>query len=230
MNELPPLACDQRKIDADHLNLLAIFHFVGAGLAALLVSAGALSAAEPVLPSSTNATLISQEPMTPARFKEIVAMPGDGTPLIPKLATASPVWPKATVSVVMKYASGKTFTEEVPQTAKTIGGRYIVFAGQSSFYHQTMYGILTYEEPAAAYKLYGLYGDGHGGDLVIAGTVVFDTAQKTYTMSSSYGDGFKEHTTGSYSDTENSDRTLLYKNGEWFMTRETKSHPVAAGK
>ena len=24
---------DQRKIDADHLNLLAIFHFVGAGLA-----------------------------------------------------------------------------------------------------------------------------------------------------------------------------------------------------
>ena len=35
MNELPPLPRDQRKIDADHLNLLGIFHFVGAGLAVL---------------------------------------------------------------------------------------------------------------------------------------------------------------------------------------------------
>jgi hypothetical protein len=35
MNPLPPLPRDQRKIDADHLNLLAIFHFVGAGLAVL---------------------------------------------------------------------------------------------------------------------------------------------------------------------------------------------------
>src|SRR5580692_875058 len=35
MDGLPPLPRDQRKIDADHLNLLAIFHFVGAGLAVL---------------------------------------------------------------------------------------------------------------------------------------------------------------------------------------------------
>jgi hypothetical protein len=35
MSDLPPLPRDQRKIDADHLNLLAIFHFVGAGLALL---------------------------------------------------------------------------------------------------------------------------------------------------------------------------------------------------
>jgi len=35
MNELPPLPTDQRKIDADHLNLLGIFHFVGAGLSVL---------------------------------------------------------------------------------------------------------------------------------------------------------------------------------------------------
>jgi len=33
MTQLPPLPRDQRKIDADHLNLLSIFHFVGAGLA-----------------------------------------------------------------------------------------------------------------------------------------------------------------------------------------------------
>jgi hypothetical protein len=35
MSTLPPLPADQRKIDADHLNLLAIFHFIGAGLALL---------------------------------------------------------------------------------------------------------------------------------------------------------------------------------------------------
>jgi len=34
MNTLPNLLRDQRKIDADHLKLLAVFHFVGAGLAA----------------------------------------------------------------------------------------------------------------------------------------------------------------------------------------------------
>jgi hypothetical protein len=34
---LPPLPRDQRKIDADHLNLLAIVHFVGAGLMVLAV-------------------------------------------------------------------------------------------------------------------------------------------------------------------------------------------------
>lgn len=33
MTELPPLMRDQRKADADHLRLLAIFHFVVAGFA-----------------------------------------------------------------------------------------------------------------------------------------------------------------------------------------------------
>jgi hypothetical protein len=35
MSALPPIPRDQRKIDADHLKLLSIFHFVGAGLAVL---------------------------------------------------------------------------------------------------------------------------------------------------------------------------------------------------
>lgn len=35
MSALPPIPRDQRKIDVDHLNLLTIFHFVGAGLAVL---------------------------------------------------------------------------------------------------------------------------------------------------------------------------------------------------
>jgi hypothetical protein len=35
MSDLPPISTDQRKIDADHLKLLSVFHFVGAGLALL---------------------------------------------------------------------------------------------------------------------------------------------------------------------------------------------------
>jgi len=35
MNALPPILRDQRKIDAEHLRLLAIFHFIAAGLHAL---------------------------------------------------------------------------------------------------------------------------------------------------------------------------------------------------
>jgi hypothetical protein len=44
MNETPPLPDPAQKRDMDHLNLLAIFHFVGAGLAALglFIPAGAL--------------------------------------------------------------------------------------------------------------------------------------------------------------------------------------------
>ncbi|WP_138223078.1 hypothetical protein [Nibricoccus aquaticus] len=39
--ELPPLLRDQRKIDADHLRLIALFHFIFAGLA--LVGLGFLA-------------------------------------------------------------------------------------------------------------------------------------------------------------------------------------------
>jgi hypothetical protein len=35
MSDLPPLLRDQRKVDADHVKLLSIFHFVGAGLGLL---------------------------------------------------------------------------------------------------------------------------------------------------------------------------------------------------
>ena len=35
MTNLPPLMRDQRKVDAEHLKLLAVFHFVIAGLAVL---------------------------------------------------------------------------------------------------------------------------------------------------------------------------------------------------
>jgi hypothetical protein len=172
----------------------------------------------------------SQEQLTPERFREIVATPGDNVPLQPKLAAGSPLWTNATVNVVLKYQIGKVFTEEITQTAKTIGGKYIVFTGQSQFYHQPMSSILTFDEKASALKIYGLYGDGHGGDIVTEGLIVYDYEKKIYAASAAYGEGFKEITVGSYSKTESSDRTLVYKDGVLSMTREVKTRPVVEKK
>ncbi|MGB7749173.1 MAG: hypothetical protein WBN75_18020 [Verrucomicrobiia bacterium] len=168
----------------------------------------------------------SQEQLTPDKFREIVATPGDKVPLLPKLAAGSPLWTNATVNVVLKYQTGKVFKEDIKQTAKTIGGKYIVFTGQSQFYHQPMSSILTYDEKASALKVYGLYGDGHGSDVVTVSLIVYDYEKKIYAASSTYADGFKEITVGSYSETESSDRTLVYKDGVLFMTRETKTRPA----
>jgi hypothetical protein len=70
--------------------------------------------------------VLGQEQMTPARFRKIVSTPGDSTPLIPELSAAGPLWTNATVSISLKYESGKTFKEEVAATAKTVEGKYVV--------------------------------------------------------------------------------------------------------
>jgi hypothetical protein len=202
-------------------NLLVLF--------SLLVFAGLVWASETASPLNTNAASLSQEPMTPARFREIVGTPGDAVPLAPQLA-AVPFWTNAVVSNVMSYASGKVFREELTQAARTVGGKYVVFTVQSKFYNQPMNSILAYDEKASALKVYGLYGDGHAGDIVTEGTAIYDYAKKTYTITSSYGDGFKETTTGSYTDTEDSAKTVVYKDGVLFMTREDKTRPIVAGK
>lgn len=171
-----------------------------------------------------------QESMTPERFREIVATPGDKVPLQPKLAGGTPLWTNAMVTAVLKYQSGKTFKEEGAQTSRTIRGKFVVFTGQSQYYHRQMSTILTFDEMASAVKLYGLFGDGHGGDLVTEATIVYDYDKKIYASSCEYGDGFKELTVGSYSDRESSDRTLVYKNGVLFLTREVTAKAISGNK
>jgi hypothetical protein len=171
---------------------------------------------------------LSAETMTPDRFREIVATPGDNVPLEPKLA-AVPLWTNSVVSNDMKYENGKMFKEEMPQTAKTIGGKYVVFSTKSTYYHQVMNGILAYDKGTETLKVYGLFGDGRGGDVVTEGTVVYDFDHKTFSINSTYGN-FKEITTGSYSEIESSEKTLVYKDEVLFMTREAKTHLVIAKK
>ena len=177
-------------------------------------------------PSITNVIIRSQEVMTPEQFRKIVDAPADAVPLVPQLA-AVPFWTNAVVNIVMTYASSKVFREDMTVSAGTVSGKFVVFTLHSKSNNQTMHSILTYDEKASALKVYGLFGNGHAGDIVTEGTVVYDYAKKTYAITSTYGDGFQEITTGSYTPTEDFAKTAVYKNGVLFMTRETKTLPFS---
>jgi hypothetical protein len=179
--------------------------------------------------TGTNVVSLNQEIITPSRFREIVGMPGDSQPLEPQLVLV-PFWTNAIVSNVMTYESGKVFKEEMNMTAKTVGGKYVVFTVYSKFYNQPMNSILAYDEKASILKSYGLYANGHGEDIVTEGVVAYNYAKKTYGITSSYGDGFNEITTGSYTATEDSAKTVVKKNGSLFMTQEVKTYPNVTTK
>lgn len=168
---------------------------------------------------------LGQEQMTPARFREIVETTGDSTPLIPQLAAAGPVWTNATVSITLKYEDGKSFEEEVEATAKTIKGKYIVTTVHSKFYKRPMNSIVAYDEKASDYKVWAIF-----GETVTEGHTVYDFRKKVFAWSSAYGDGFTELGVGSFSDSESSDRTFIFKNGVLFCTRESKTRPTAKAK
>lgn len=172
----------------------------------------------------TAGTAWSAEEMTPKRFRELVATAGDTNALRPELASL-PFWRNAKCSITMKYQDGKVFKEECIQTAKTIGGRYIVFSMESQYYKQTMHAIAGYDEKASAVRQWGLF-----GDTLTQATVIFDPEKKLSASTSRYGDGFEEISVGSSSDAEMSDHTLVYKDGILFMTRDAKTRPVGAGK
>lgn len=166
-----------------------------------------------------------QESMTPARFREIVNSPGDTVPLVPQLAPV-PFWTNAVVSNVMTYASGKVFREKMNGTSHSVQGKYIVFTIQSEFYHQTMHSILTYTAEPSTLKTYSLFDDGHRGEILTEVTTRYDLVRKTYTGTSSYGDGFMETTTGSFTDKVDFSKTMVYKNGVLFLTREVTTRPT----
>ena len=162
--------------------------------------------------------------MTPACFQEIVNLPADAVPLSEPLASM-PRWPNFVSSNVMTYATGQVVQEEMKGTTRTVGGKYIVSAVQSRFYEQPMHSVVAYDAKAAAIKAYGLYGDGRGGHRVTEGLVAFDFAKKTYTVTSAY-DGFKKATAGRYTDTEDRSKTIVYRDGALFLTREVTTRPV----
>ncbi len=162
-----------------------------------------------------------QEQMTPARFREIVVLPGDNLPLNPKLATTGPLWTNTTVSISLKYRDGKTFAENATETTKTVGGKYVVTTVRSTFSKQPMDSILTYDEKASTYKVWALL-----GETIVEGRIVYDFQKKVYALNSAYGSGVTELGVGSYSDTENSSRTLIFTNGLLLCERISTTKPT----
>jgi hypothetical protein len=163
----------------------------------------------------------SEESLSLAQFKKIVAAPGDTKPLRSELA-ALPFWRIAICSVTLKYEEGRLVKEDCPQTAKTVRGKYIVITTDSQLHKQPMHCIVGYDQRASAIKQWGLY-----KDTITEATMIFDPEKKITASTSTYGGGYMELSVTSASDNEMSGRGLVYKNGVLFLTRDVKTRPVS---
>ena len=158
--------------------------------------------------------------LSPEMFRKIASAPGDDTPLVPKLAAIGNLWTNADVSIAITYQDGRVIKEAAHRTAKTVGGKYLVFTIQSQSSKQPVDSIETYDNEASAFKVLGI-----NGDTVTGATIVYDFEKKSYTMNSSYGDGLTEVCVGSFSNSMDTNRTQLYKKGVLIATRDTKTIP-----
>jgi len=166
----------------------------------------------------------SQKEMGVATFDEIVSAPGDNTPLAGEMKSF-PFWTNSEADIALKYEDGRNFKEHAVVTAKTVNGRYIVFTMQSQVYAQMMSSIVGYDPRTATYRTWGKYGKSDGsGARITEGSITLDPQKKTYTTSATYDD-FTEAGNGTYSDTEDLTRTLVYKRGVLVLTREVRSKP-----
>jgi hypothetical protein len=166
-----------------------------------------------------------QQGMTPAHFREIVKAPGDSVPLIPPM-TSLPYWTNAAGSNVMTYADGRVLHEQLSQTAYTVRGQYVVFKIYSQLNQGWMHSIMAYDEAAKAVKVYGLYTDPRGRDMLTEGTITYDRAKGTYRETSAFGNGFREITDGVHTAARDSAKSLVYQGGALMLTREATTWPV----
>lgn len=165
----------------------------------------------------------SQEAMTPARFQQLLDSPGDNIPLSPLITNGAPRWEHSMTSFVLKYASGQVVSKDLLTTTKTIGGKYIVYDSFSRIQNRQMRSVLTCGEKAGHLKIHFFYGD----DLIHE-DIFYDAGAKSYTVKLSYGDGYTEEATGSYSDSEDRSHTVVKQRGTLIMTRDATNRPVAA--
>jgi len=86
--------------------------------------------------------------------------------------------------------------------------------------------ILTFDEKASALKAYVLHKNRQGSDIITEGSVAYNFATKTYAITVSSQGNITETTKGSYTDTEENAKTVIYKDGVLFLTREVTTWPV----
>jgi hypothetical protein len=166
-----------------------------------------------------------QEQMTPARFREIASSPGDTVSLNAKMAAAEPIFTNAIANIVIKYEDGKISKETVATTTKTVAGKYVVTTVNSELYKRPMDVISGFDEKASCYKVWGLY-----GETLTEGIVVYDLPKKMSSMYAAYEGGFTELGVASFSDTESSSHTSMFKNGVLIGTRDIKVTPAKPSK
>jgi hypothetical protein len=163
--------------------------------------------------------------MTVKRFRKIVDAPADSVPLSAPLSL-TPVWPHVVISNVMTYASGQVLQEEMKGGSHTVEGKYVVSAMNSQLYNQKFYYVTMYDAEEAVIKNYALTDNGKGRPMISESRVYPDFTNKTYIAKAVYGD-FIESTTGSYTDTNEICKSLIYKNGVLFLTRDLTIRQVA---
>jgi len=162
-----------------------------------------------------------QDSMTLEQFNTLVATPGDTKALRPELASF-PLWKATRCRTVIKLPDGQVFTEESVGTAKTIGGKYVVYSTDSQFSKEPLRAVIGYDEKASAVKSWGIA----GGSLA-EGTIVFDPERRISAFTGTHGD-IMQISVGTYSDTEAFTRMLVYKNGVLSLTREVRLWPMKA--
>lgn len=166
-----------------------------------------------------------QASVTVAWFNEIAATAGDNVPLNSKLAAVGPVWTNATISISIKYEDGRSFEEEVPLTCKTVQGKYIVTTIYPQNNQKPTNTVVTYDDKTSSYKIWAM-----SREKIIEGQLIYDLRKKLYAVHSARSDGVTELGVGSYSDTESSSRTFIYKDGVLFSTRDSKTTPSTKPK
>jgi hypothetical protein len=169
----------------------------------------------------TNAcAAVATEPMTAPQFRKIVAAPGDDVPLSEPLRLI-PFWRDSVVENVLTYSDGRTIRETCPTTAKTVGGKFIVFSIQSELYKRVMYGIVGYDEIKQSYRSWGLF-----GDVVTEAVVHVDAGRKTMHSEARYGDGFYEVSETTFGPELQVERAVVQQNGKQVMMRESRTRPA----
>jgi len=165
----------------------------------------------------------AQEKMTPDRFREIAAMPGDDVPLDSQFAMNRPYWPKTKWSVSLTDWSytgtnveGKTVRDEGTTVARTVRGKYIVSTVQSRLRGVETF-ITTNDAKPGTFHVYRFIEP--AGVLTVA-TYVNDPQKKTFSGVEERGNGVKALNNGSYTDKVCKQKVMIYQDDVLIMTQE----------
>lgn len=162
-----------------------------------------------------------QQAMTLKQFQELTAAHGDDIALRPELA-ALPFWKESRGNYTIKYQDGKKIRWECSQTAKTVSGKFIIFAITVANSTTSDYSIIGYDERASTIRHWSI-SDG----ALVHGTTILNAKKKVFAETSSSPGGEIGISVAAFSDNELSYRSQIFKNGVLFSSAEWDERSVA---